>query len=117
VKAILTLAAVCLLLSALCGCENKEDKLDASPKAIGCAGNLRFLQTTKERWMQDQNADLTNTPTMDDLQPYFIHGTPKCPEGGAYTIGKISEPPQCSIAAHNDFYKTHMTPAPPAPAQ
>jgi hypothetical protein len=112
VKAISLLASACWLLFAFCGCGRNEEKLDASPTTIGCASNLRFIQQVKERWMRDRHAELTDTPTMDDLAPYFPHGTPNCPEHGTYTVGKVSEAPQCSIAAHNDYYKSHLTPAP-----
>jgi hypothetical protein len=53
---------------------------------------------------------------MDDLEPYWRHGLGKCPEGGTYTIGKVNELSQCSVAAHNEYYKANL-PAPPPAAQ
>jgi hypothetical protein len=41
---------------------------------------------------------------MDDIAPYFPNGIPKCPAGGTYTIGKVGEPPTCSLG-------TNVTPA------
>jgi hypothetical protein len=74
---------------------------------MSCATYLRIIDGAKHRWAEQHGAGLTDTPTEDDLQPYFRHGMPKCRGGGTYTIGKISEPPQCSIAAHNDFFKNN----------
>jgi hypothetical protein len=98
VKVISNLALACLLGLSLSGCGNEDVKPDPNAPAIGCANHLRGIDKVND------------TPTEADLEPYFRHGMLKCPEGGTYTIGKVGDLPQCSIAAHNDYFKEHLTP-------
>lgn len=104
------LAVACLLGLSLCGCGKEGAKSDPNAPAIGCANHLRSIDKVKKRWAEEHGAGLNDTPTLDDLEPYFRHGMLTCPEGGAYTIGKVSELPQCSIAAHNDYFKANLAP-------
>ena len=116
VKIISKLAAACLLILAFCGCGKNESQTPA-PDAIArsCATYLGIIDSAKKHWAEQHGAGLNDTPTEDDLQPYFRHGMPKCRGGGTYTIGKVGELPQCSIAAHNDLFKSNMA-AEQAPA-
>jgi hypothetical protein len=114
VRGLFKFLAAFLLLFAFCACGKKgSDKSEVSPATMGCASNLRVIDGAKKQWAERTGASLTDTPTMDDLQPYFRHGPGKCRDGGTYTIGKVSELPQCSIPAHNDYFKAHQTPEPP----
>src|SRR5271163_38786 len=107
------LIAVSLLLFALCGCGKKDDqKAPADDATLGCANSLGHIDAAKKRWAEQSGAALTATPTADDLDPFFRHGMPKCPGGGTYTIGAVSELPTCSIAAHNEFFKSNLAPPP-----
>jgi hypothetical protein len=118
VNGIPRIAAACLLIFALSGCGKSADQTpDASLTTIGCASNLRGIDGAKRHWQKDRGAGLDATPTMEDLLPYFRHGMSKCPGGGTYTVGKVSDLPQCSIAEHNEYFKSHLVPeANPAPA-
>jgi hypothetical protein len=118
VKSILRLVGACLLIFVLSGCGKGDDqKPVAEGSSMVCAGNLRVLDAAKRHWVEDHNAGLNDTPTMEDLQPYTRHGIGKCPSGGTYTIGKVGELPQCSIPAHTDYFKEHMGQgSAPAPA-
>ena len=111
------LAAACLSLFVFYGCGKSEDtKVIPEAIVIGCANKLRQIDSAKKRWAKQNNADPKATPTWDDLDYLFRHGPPKCPGGGTYTIGSLGEPPQCSIPAHNDYYKSNVAEE-PAPAQ
>jgi hypothetical protein len=113
VKSVLKLAAAFLVAFALCGCgKNNPEKLDGDAPTRGCASSLRALDAAKHHWAELNNAAPTATPTQDDLMPLFRHEFPRCPGGGTYTIGAVSELPQCSIPAHNDFFKDHQAPPP-----
>ena len=107
----LKLVSICCLVLAVGGCgknaptESKEERA-----ARVCAARLNSFATAKRRWALDNNAASTATPTLDDLATYFRRGMHQCPEGGTYTIGTVGEPPQCSIAAHNEYFKTHPPP-------
>ena len=81
-------------------------KSHATISASACANNLRQIEAVKEEWALKNQKTINDIPTWDDLrpylQPYLPHGfptnaAPKCPSGGIYTIGRIGEPPTCSI--------------------
>jgi len=77
-----------------------------------CAGHLNSFVLAKKRWAEDHNAAATETPTFDDLEPYFRRGMRMCPDDGTYTIGTVAELPKCSIAAHTEYFKAHPPPEP-----
>lgn len=64
-----------------------------------CLNNLGKIDSAKRQWAETPRD--TKTPSEADLLP-FLGGKqfPKCPAGGAYTIGEGTEPAQCSIPGH-----------------
>lgn len=74
---------------------------------MACASNLRHIDQAKKSWAQKDGKAPSDTPSADDLEPFFRRGMPVCPGGGTYAIGKVEEQPQCSVAAHNECYKTN----------
>jgi hypothetical protein len=105
------IAATSALLFAFCGCgNNKPRTLDNEEASIACASNIRHIEDAKKSWAQRNAKGVDDIPTADDLDPFFRRGMPTCPGGGTYTIGKVGEPAQCSIAAHNEYYKSHQDP-------
>jgi hypothetical protein len=65
--------------------------------ANSCINNLRQIDAAKQQWGLEHHASATNTPSWDDLRPYFAHEhIPICGHGGAYTIGRIDQVPTCS---------------------
>jgi len=117
------LAAHCLLVLVLCGCGKSSPpvvKLEGDEAAKNCALHLKLLDDTKHHWAQDAGKGPTDVPTWDDLAPYFRRGVPHCLGGGTYNLGPVSQPPTCSVAAHNEAYKKMMAEdagGAPAPAQ
>jgi hypothetical protein len=93
---------------ALVGCG--QQKPDPAALPMACAANMRMLDHTKQNWAKKMGKTDKDIPTMDDLAPYFRAEPPKCPTGGTYTLGAVGEPVQCSVAAHNEYYKEHPTP-------
>lgn len=69
-----------------------------------CINNLRLIDVAKQQWALENKKQSTDTPTMQDLQPYLGHGPngefPTCPTGGTYKIGTVGEKPTCSIPGH-----------------
>jgi hypothetical protein len=112
VKSTAQLAAACLLLFAFCGCSNNNDKPVANAAAMGCANSLSRIAHAKESWAARSGASSNAVPTWDDLDSYFRHGPPKCPEGGTYTIGALNELPKCSVAGHNEYFLSTLKPGP-----
>jgi hypothetical protein len=64
---------------------------------------MKCITGAKVSWMIERNKTTNDTPTWADLvgSDGYLKSLPRCPGGGTYTIGKISEPPSCSIAEHN----------------
>lgn len=66
-----------------------------------CVNNLRIIEECKTQWALEKNKTTNDTPNWDDIRPYFpdrwSNSIPVCPEGGTYTIGRVGEPPTCSI--------------------
>jgi hypothetical protein len=61
-----------------------------------CLNNLREIDAAKNQWKIEKGKTTNDSPTWDDIRPY-ISRTIVCPQGGTYSIGKIGEPPTCSI--------------------
>jgi hypothetical protein len=69
-----------------------------------CINNLRIIDAAKQQWTLEEKKTASDTPTWDDLKPYFGReyrpGQLKCPLGGVYTIGALSNVPTCSIGTN-----------------
>jgi hypothetical protein len=63
-----------------------------------CINYLRQIDAAKNQWMLDKGKTTNDVPKWDDILPYLRKPEiPKCPDGGTYTIGRIGQPPTCSI--------------------
>ena len=66
-----------------------------------CINNLRQIDAAKNEWALEHSKKTGDTPTAQDLTPYFKNGAfPICPAGGTYTIGPVGENPTCSVSGH-----------------
>jgi hypothetical protein len=78
--------------------------------ANACINNMRQIDAAKSEWALEHNAKSNDVVTINDIRPYielernnpYIKldakgNLPKCPSGGTYTIGKVGEPPTCSL--------------------
>jgi outer membrane lipoprotein-sorting protein len=80
----------------------------ASPAAVNqrnaCINNLRQIDGAKNEFALEKGKKNGDPVTEADIKPYIkldANGNlPKCPAGGTYTIGKVGEPPTCSIPGH-----------------
>lgn len=61
-----------------------------------CVNQLRMIDGAKEQWVLENDKTTNDTPTWDDIVPY-LKSKPVCPDGGIYTLGRVGEPPTCSI--------------------
>ena len=68
------------------------------------------IAKAKEKWMRDHVGGTNDAPAETDLAgpDGYIRDFPRCPSGGTYTIGKISEPTACSIAEHRLHFRMRM---------
>ena len=73
--------------------------------ANGCINNLRQIDAAKQQWALENgktNGDIIATES--DIMPYLGRGPkgnfPHCPSGGQYVIGKLNQPPACSLGTN-----------------
>jgi hypothetical protein len=110
----IVIAGVIFLLFAILAIPNFVRDPWTSP-ADACFNNLRQIDSAKNQWALEHNAKSNDIITINDIRPYierernnsFIKldakgNLPKCPSGGTYTIGKIGEPPTCSLGTTVD---------------
>jgi hypothetical protein len=74
-----------------------------------CVNNLRQIDAAKQEWALE-NGKTNGVVIESDIKPYIKLDSkgniPKCPQGGAYTIGRLGEDPKCSIGT-SDWPNTH----------
>ena len=73
-----------------------------------CYAKLRQIDGAKETWRMDNHKTTNDIPTWEVLREYFRTVTLQCPNGGAYTIGRVGELPTCSIPADAAYWEEHM---------
>lgn len=66
-----------------------------------CINHLRQIDGAKHTWAFENKKTTNDVPTVQDIRPYLGRG-PKgemlyCPQGGIYKIGRIADPPSCTI--------------------
>jgi hypothetical protein len=68
-----------------------------------CLQNLRRIATAKDGWASDNKKDKSDTPTEEDLvgPGKALKQKPACPDRGAYSLGKVSDDPTCSVPGHS----------------
>jgi hypothetical protein len=86
---------ITIIFLLLAGCAYKSSE--------SCITKLRQLDRGKEYWALEQGKTTNDTPTWEDLRPFFKSSPFICPNGGTYTIGRVGEMPTCSIT--NDTEK------------
>ena len=67
-----------------------------------CISNLRRIDEGKAQWAMDTRKGLGVQPQDEDLfgPTLYIRTKPQCPAGGQYDLGKVKEPPACTVAGH-----------------
>jgi hypothetical protein len=98
------LVAAVLIALGMLGCERRSSKIPP------CHELLVLTDLAKRDWADNYGKTSNDTPTWDDLRFYlpdwvtnmvrWTNGRPVCPEGGVYTIGRVGEPPKCSIGGY-----------------
>ena len=101
-----TVVGVCLLV-ALVALTLSFVRTHSTPSKNACVPQLIQIAGAKEVWMHEHHKTTNDIPVWADLlEPNgSLRSIPKCPEGGTYIIGNLSEFPACSIAAHNELSK------------
>jgi hypothetical protein len=80
--------------------------------SAACIRNLELIEQAKRLWGEDFNKNTNDVPTWDDIRLYFpkegngrswSNGLPICPSGGTYMIGRLDDPPKCSIGRYHSI--------------
>ena len=68
---------------------------------------MEQIERAKMQWQIERNKTSNDLPEWQDLvgPDRYLQSIPKCPRGGFYTIGKVSEAPSCSIAEHTQCFQ------------
>jgi prepilin-type N-terminal cleavage/methylation domain-containing protein len=64
-----------------------------------CIANMKQIDGAKATWALETKQVGTAVPTTSDLygSTNYIRDEPKCPGGGAYTLGNVDTKPLCSL--------------------
>ena len=67
-----------------------------------CIANLKQLRGAEETWALEQNKTTNDTANVRDLvgPDLYIRDEPVCMSRGSYTLGRVGEPPRCSVPGH-----------------
>jgi hypothetical protein len=73
--------------------------------ANACINNLRQIDGAKQQWaLENGKINGDTVVTENDIKPYLRldakGNLPRCPSGGKYVIGKLDEPPTCSLGTN-----------------
>lgn len=103
------------LIAVLCVSRVREEQR-MSGVLRRCYLNLCALRQAKALWMDENAKGATNVVGWDDLNEYLqaglglhrmTNGRPICPDGGTYKLGRLDEPPTCSIGGPNHSLPRH----------
>lgn len=84
-----------------------------TPSSAPCVNRLMQIDSAKQEWALENGKTSNDVPTWGDIYPYlsssftnrwFTNGTPVCPEGGTYTLGRVGVHPTCTIGGPRHSY-------------
>jgi hypothetical protein len=76
-----------------------------------CVMQLRQVAGAKDQWVIENHKTSNDVISWDDIKPYLPHGQIlQCPDGGTYILGRVGEPPRCSLAPAFVGGKSHELP-------
>ena len=89
--------------------DDQEEKitllLASLPNALGardqCIRNLRMIDGAKEQWGLQKKKVAHSEADEAAVNQYIKGGAPRCPAGGVYAYGILSESPVCSLPGHS----------------
>jgi hypothetical protein len=66
-----------------------------------CINNLRQIDAAKEEWASQNGKALGEAVIETGMAAFLKEGKiPICPEGAAYSFGRVGEVPRCSVLGH-----------------
>ena len=92
----IAIAGVCLYSAAVLIPPFIRARNTSSPNA--CVNNLRQLDGAQQQRALENHKASTDVATWDNIRPY-LKEIPKCSDGGTYSLGRVIDPPTCSIGS------------------
>ena len=79
-----------------------------------CFALMKQIAGAKGSWALEHNKTADDIPRWEDLvgREKYLWEIPQCPNGGTYIIGRICDPPMCSVPHDDQLYKECMGLAP-----
>jgi hypothetical protein len=76
--------------------------LSAEDGRMACIDNLRTIDGAMQQCALENKLSASDTLTSEQILPYLLRGKDvlRCPSGGAYTFGVLTNEPVCSIPGH-----------------
>src|SRR5262245_2008075 len=73
------------------------------PASESCSSILHRIEGAKASWALENQKGDEAVPTEDDLcgPGRYLSKMPRCPQGGKISLGRLTEPPSCSIPGHS----------------
>src|SRR5688572_287175 len=95
ISRIVTLTSMLALLS---GCYRESKS--------SCIAYLKQIEGAKAVWALEEKKTASGVPTDSDLfgVTNYIRDKPIWPHGGVYTIGRVDEPPRCSVRECDEYW-------------
>jgi hypothetical protein len=64
-----------------------------------CINSLREIDGASQQWALDHHAASNDVPTWTDLvgADRYMREMPVCPQGGTYSLARVTDRPRCSI--------------------
>jgi competence protein ComGC len=75
-------------------------KARTNAQVRACQSNMRTIEFAISQWALDKRKSNDSEVTLEDLEPYFIDGIPRCPSGGEYELYTVEEKPRCTVVGH-----------------
>ena len=76
-------------------------KMKRKALEIKCRSNLKHIAMSTIDWAEENNKDITDKVSWDDILRDFDGSIPVCKAGGKYTLTTIQEAPTCSVEGHS----------------
>ncbi len=92
-------AFLCVLIGFPIFLSRQQRAFYARDKKLACIRNLLVIDGAKKQWALELKKSPGDVPTWEDIKDFLgrDRDVPKCPSGGIYTLGPVSNQPTCSI--------------------
>ena len=95
-RSFFAVVVTCILVVAVASFVPAYLRARSTPSAAPCVVNLMQIAGAKASWALDNRKSTNDMPVWDDIKPFLKPGM-SCPQRGTYILGRVGEPPRCSL--------------------